>query len=205
MEIDEVIKFYHDGITERGGCGGPVMFAIVLLLFLVCGCSAPREFESESHAYSLMIERMDSLVHSTSVWQQDFTSKQTSIFESLKQKEKNDSSHTIVVNEKGDTVKETIYIYREIEKESSVEKEEKEMWMHKFQQIDSLLQVSLAKQAETDSLLQQKQTVVEMPAELSWWQRLRLWLGNFTLIGILGLVGYGGFKLYRVFSIHYLP
>lgn len=199
MTPDEYIDKVNRGMCDNRGCGGQMITAFLfLLLFMLCACSAPKEFESESHAYSLMIERMDSLMHSTSVWQQDFTSKQTSIFESLKQKEKNDSSHTIVVNEKGDTVKETIYIYREIEKESSMEKEEKEMWMHKFQQIDSLLQVSLDKQAETDSLLQQKQTVVEVAADLSWWQKMRLWLGNFTLIGILALVGWGGFKLYKV-------
>lgn len=199
MEIDNIIRYYHASMTERGGCGGPVLFAMVLMLFMLCSCSAPKEFENESHAYSLMIERMDSLMHSTTVWQQDFSSKQTSIFESLKQREKNDSSHTVVVNEKGDTVKETIYIYREVEKESSIEKEEKEMWMHKFQQIDSMLQVSLRKQAETDSLLKEKQTEVEVPAELSWWPRLRLWLGNFTLMGIIGLCGYGGLRLYKKF------
>ena len=198
MSIDEVIRYYHQGMTERGGCGGPVLFAMVLLAFLLCACSAPKEFENESHAYSLMIDRMDSLMRSTTVWQQDFTSKQTSIFESLKQREKNDTSHTVVVNEKGDTTKERIVIIREIEKESSVEKEEKEMWMHRFQQIDSMLQVSLRKQAETDSLLQQKQTEVEVPAELTWWQQLRLWLGNMMLIVILGFVGYGGFRLYKV-------
>lgn len=199
MDLNEYIDKVNRGMCDNRGCGGQMVTAFLfLLLFVLCACSPVKEFESESHAYSLMIERMDSLMHSTSIWQQDFTSKQTSIFESLKQKEKNDSSHTIVVNEKGDTVKETIYIYREIEKESSIEKEEKEMWMHKFQQIDSLLQVSIDKQAETDSLLQQKQTEVEVPAELSWWQRLRLWLGNLMLIGLLGLVGYYGWRLYKV-------
>ena len=202
MTQEKNINNLNKGMCDNGGCGGQVMLMgfMALLLFLLCACSPVKEFENENHAYSLMIERMDSMMHSTATWQEDFSSKQTSIFESLKQKEKNDSSHTVVVNEKGDTVKERIVIYHEVEKESSIEKEEKEMWMQRFKQIDSLLQVSLDKQAETDSLLKEKQTEVEVPAELSWWQKLRMWLGNIMIGGILGLMGYGAFKLYKVYK-----
>ena len=37
--------------------------------------------------------------------------------------------------------------------------------------------------------------------ELSWWQRLRLWVGNIGLIAILGVIGYYGVKLWRRFKI----
>ena len=44
------------------------------------------------------------------------------------------------------------------------------------------------------------ETIKEVPAELSWWQRLRLWIGNIGLLGILGVIGYYGVKLWRVYK-----
>ena len=44
------------------------------------------------------------------------------------------------------------------------------------------------------------ETIKEVPAELSWWQRLRLWIGNIGLLAILGVIGYYGVKLRRVYK-----
>ena len=44
------------------------------------------------------------------------------------------------------------------------------------------------------------EVVKEVPAELSWWQRVRLWLGNAVLLALLGVVGYYGCRLWRVFK-----
>ena len=44
------------------------------------------------------------------------------------------------------------------------------------------------------------ETIKEVPAELSWWQRLRLWIGNIGLLAILGAVGYFGWRIYRVYK-----
>ena len=40
---------------------------------------------------------------------------------------------------------------------------------------------------------------VEVPAPLTWWQQLRLWLGNIMLIALLLAAGYGAFRLWRRF------
>lgn len=40
---------------------------------------------------------------------------------------------------------------------------------------------------------------VEVPAPLTWWQQLRLWLGNILLIALLLAAGYGAFRLWRRF------
>ena len=42
------------------------------------------------------------------------------------------------------------------------------------------------------------ETIKEVPAELSWWQRLRLWVGNIGLLGILGVIGYYGVRIWKV-------
>ena len=44
------------------------------------------------------------------------------------------------------------------------------------------------------------ETIKEVPAELSWWQRLRIWIGNIGLLAILGVIGYYGVKLWRVYK-----
>ena len=198
MNTNEYLESVHRGMCENGGCGGPVAFALILMLFLLCGCTTQKEAVTENHSYSLLVDKMDSIARTTETWQKDFLSRQTTLIEKFQQKEKSDSSYSAVVNEKGDTVKERIVIYKEIVTDHSTEKEEKEMWMQMFHQQDSLLRVCLEKQEETDSLLRKEETVVEVPAELSWWQELRLWLGNISLIGILVLLGYGGWRLFRV-------
>ena len=54
--------------------------------------------------------------------------------------------------------------------------------------------------ATHDTIPQPYEVVKEVPAELSWWQRLRLWLGNAVLLALLGVVGYYGWRLWRVFK-----
>lgn len=44
------------------------------------------------------------------------------------------------------------------------------------------------------------ETIKMVEKELSWWQRLRLWIGNIGLIAILGVIGYYGVKLCRVYK-----
>ena len=44
------------------------------------------------------------------------------------------------------------------------------------------------------------ETIKMVEKDLSWWQRLRLWIGNIILIAILGVIGYYGVKLWRVYK-----
>jgi len=64
------------------------------------------------------------------------------------------------------------------------------------------LRVDTIYQATHDTIPQPfpVETIKEVPAELSWWQRLRLWIGNIGLLGILGVIGYYGVKLWRVYK-----
>ena len=184
------------------GCGPALMYGLILIgaIFLLSSCKSIKSVESttESHKVSELVEKMDSLVTKTSKWQQDIYQKQTSLVDSFKQKEKNDSSHVIIVNEKGDTVRERIEIHHYIEREHSSEKNESEIWIQKFREVDSLLKVSLDKQAVTDSLLKEhnKETVVEK--QLTFWQRIKQSLGGWAILisTVLLLI-----MLYKLFSI----
>ena len=64
------------------------------------------------------------------------------------------------------------------------------------------LRVDTIYQATHDTIPQPYpiETIKEVPAELSWWQRLRIWIGNIGLFAILGVIGYYGVKLWRVYK-----
>ena len=85
---------------------------------------------------------------------------------------------SIMVTEKGDTVR-------------------IERWHTKYveKQVHDTTYV-----ATHDTIPQPYEVVKEVPAELSWWQRVRLWLGNAVLLALLGVVGYYGWRLWRVFK-----
>jgi hypothetical protein len=53
-------------------------------------------------------------------------------------------------------------------------------------------------QAKTDSIPVPYWKIKEVPAELSWWQKLRLWLGNIVLLALLGVAIYYGYRFYKV-------
>ena len=43
------------------------------------------------------------------------------------------------------------------------------------------------------------ETIKVVPAELSWWQKLRLWIGNVGLMALLGFVWWFGVRLWKVY------
>lgn len=187
------------------GCGPTLMsFVITALIILVglmglTGCRTIKESEmtSESHRMTELFDRMDSLFRYTSTWQQDIYSKQSSLVDSFRQNEKRDSSHTVVLNEKGDTVRERIVIYHEIEKDHSSEKEVSEMWMHRFEHVDSMLQMSIEKQERTDSLLSEYKKIVEKQPTFK--ERIILEYGGYAILIVLILIIYGIFRLTKKF------
>lgn len=45
------------------------------------------------------------------------------------------------------------------------------------------------------------ETIKMVEKELSWWQKLRLWIGNIGLLAILGAVGWFGVRLWKVYHL----
>ena len=70
-------------------------------------------------------------------------------------------------------------------------------------QIERLEAMSQSKDSVHDSIPvpYPVETIKEVPAELSWWQRVRLWLGNMVLMALLGVLVYYGWRLWRVFKV----
>ena len=55
--------------------------------------------------------------------------------------------------------------------------------------------------ATHDTIPQPYEVVKEVPAELSWWQRVRLWLGNAVLLAVIVFVGHWIFRFYKVWKL----
>lgn len=54
--------------------------------------------------------------------------------------------------------------------------------------------------ATHDTIPQPYEVVKEVQAELSWWQRVRLWLGNAVLLAVIVFVGHWILKIYKVWK-----
>ena len=160
---------------------------VCLSLLWLCSCSTTSSSEQEIDYRHMarITQKMDSMIHATSTWQQSLYEKQSSLVDSFKHSEVRDTSHVIFLGEKGDTVKEKIVIREYIEREHSSSEKETERIEEKFRRTDSLLQVSLARQEEQDSLIRsyQKTTVVEKKPSLV--ERLK-WIGLGVILTILG-------------------
>jgi hypothetical protein len=80
---------------------------------------------------------------------------------------------------------------------SETERHEREVIMHRLEKIDSALTSVQRQMLRTDSIVANKETIVEVPAELSWWQKLRMTVGDIALIALVLLLGWGAFKIWR--------
>ena len=73
MSVDEIMTNYQKGVTDRGGCGGPVLITmfLVLLLFVLTGC--------KSIEYIPVIEHHTDTTYITK-WQRDSVWLHDSVF-----------------------------------------------------------------------------------------------------------------------------
>lgn len=187
------------------GCGPTLMsFVITALIILVglmglTGCRTIKESEmtNENHKLSELMERMDSMMRTSYTWQQDLYSKQSSLVDSFRHNEKRDSNHVVVINEKGDTVRERIEIYHEVEKDHSSEKQETEMLVQKIEKLDSMLRVSVEKQAVTDSLLRERDKYKEVEKEKTLGQRISTFFTDALVCVIIFVLVYIILKVKR--------
>ena len=158
MTPSELMRMYQSNVNDRSGCGGPVLFAMVLLLFLLTSCKQTEY---------VTVEKVRTDTTYVTKWQKDSVWLHDSVY--------------VKETSSGDTV------FLNIEK-----------WHTRY--VTKEIHDTLYK-ARVDSIPVPYEVVKEVAAELSWWQKLRLWLGNITLIGIIGLVGYGVFRIYRAVKV----
>ena len=179
--------------------GWYILLVIFIGMCLVCLCSCKStssvEFGSEAHKVSFLVDRFDSLVSRTAMWHDDIYQKQTSLVDSIRQMERNDSSSSVVINEKGDTVREVIRIERIIERERTTESTESELEIHLQSQVDSLIRLTTENKALTDSLLREHSKETVIVKEPSLWQKIKSAIGGYAIILTMIFFIYIGIKL----------
>ena len=164
-----------------------VVLFVIFSLLTMCSCRSTSTIENNTdiHRLTQLTDRMDSLIHNTSTWQQDIYNKQTSLIDRVKQWEKNDSNHTVIINEKGDTVRERIEVHHYIEKEHNSEKEESETIIHLQSQVDSLIHLSMENKALMDSLLKEHSKETVITKEPSLWEKIKAAVGGYAIVIII--------------------
>lgn len=167
---------------------GLLILAALIVCFLYSGCSTSKE-ESlvERHRIETLMDRMDSVISSTSVIRQDSSWRETVLRQFQSIREHSDTSHTLVVDTAGRVIKETVVINNVRETDSQTDRFEREVLMHRLEVIDSTMNVMRQQISHSDSLLRQESKVLvrEVEKPLSLWMQAQLWLGRLLLLLLL--------------------
>lgn len=167
-----------------------ILSAILLSILFLTSCSTKSMVETDTQYRHLteLTDRMDSLFHSTSTWQQNIFEKQTALVDSFKQSEVRDTSRVVFLNEKRDTIKEIITIKETVEREHTSSENTQEYYQELYKQTDSLRASNKVLEQKMDSLLHDhnKATVVEK--ETPWYQRLWMNIASWVIIALLGYI-----------------
>ena len=187
MDVDRYFEELHRGLCENNGCGGQMALIVVLLLFLLCSCKTSKTEEKTDTRDSVRIEYKEKIVKvPVTVY--------VEVPVEVKERFSNDStSHletSFAVSDASMVWIDGVAFLRhslankpqKVEKKDSVPVVEKEKVVWKTRRVTY-----------------NTKEIQYVAAELSLWQKLRLWLGNVTLVGLLALVGYGAFRLWKVY------
>lgn len=150
-----------------------ILSAILLSILFLTSCSTKNMVETDTQYQHIseLTSSVDSLIHATATWQKSIFEKQTALVDSFKSSEVRDTSRTVFLGEKGDTIKETIIIKEYYEREHT-SSETNDTWYSEItKQTDSLLHSNQVLSSKVDSLLHihDKETVVEK--EVPWYER----------------------------------
>ena len=172
MTKDEYIRKIGQSIVEKpigsNGCMPTIMYCFIIAAFVICTmCSCRTTSTTEQtvdYRHMLRVsEKMDSLIHATATWQQSIYQKQTSLVDSFKQKEVRDTSHTVFLGAKGDTVKEKIIIREYIESNHSSQESTQELREEFLRQTDSLIAINKALSEKTIKWTQPYSHIIKRP------------------------------------------
>lgn len=180
--------------------GAIIGLALCALLSMLSSCSTVRQTSTDERQHTVqdIVNRMDSLISVRTVMQQDSAWRESILRQFQSIREKSDTSHYLVVDTAGKVIREKIVINNLRESSSQSEREERQFLLHRLDVQDSMISYFQLQMQHTDSLLclRTENTIQEVAKPLSWWQKLRLYLGNLVLIAIVVAAGYKLFRLW---------
>ena len=173
---------------------GFILLAAFAIISLMTSCTPQKIISSDvtDHRITDMLQRMDSLMATRTVVQQDSAWRETILKQFQSIREKSDTSHSVTLSASGDTIREKIIINNVRETTSETDRHEREVMMHRMEMMEATMNIMRQQIAHSDSLLQQqKQTEIkEVPKSLSWWQQMQLWLGRLVLVALAVCAGW---------------
>lgn len=117
-------------------------------------------------------------------------------------------NHTDSVFQRDSVVKETLTTVMQLDSAAMAEygiqlKNAEKAWMVRTKELER--QIQQLKELRNDSIHEVDtvcqpypvEVIKEVPAELSWWQKTRIYAGNFLLIVLFVAALYGAWKLYK--------
>ena len=171
-----------------------ITFILLAVLSLLTSCTPQRIISDETteRRTSELYDRMDSLLRVRTVVQQDSTWRQEILRQFQSIREKSDTSHSVTLNAAGDTIRERIIINNVRETTSETDREQLLVMSHRLEVMDSTVQAQSLMLQRMDSLLHEKQQTVEkeVPARLSWFQQMQIWLGRLVLVALAICAGW---------------
>lgn len=162
-----------------------IVAALVVWLLSSCATKKSTENYVEHHSMTELTERMDSMMHNISTWQQSIYQREKSLIDSVKQSEVRDTSRTIFLGAKGDTIRDIQKIYIERNTQQSTKESEKESRQEMLRQVDSLFQIRNAKFEKYDSLLQNSKKVTMVEKAPSLMEKLK-WVAIGIVVALIG-------------------
>ena len=176
--------------TAVFGCAMYVAaFIVALVICLLLGsCTTHREVTAvEHHSIHDLMQRMDSVISTRQVIRQDSSWRELIMHQFQSIRERNDTSHTFVVDTAGRVIKETLVIRTERERNSETDRQEREVMISRLEVMDSTLSVMQQQFSHIDSLMQQKETTIKQYTKrsLTTWQQVRLWFANVVLVALI--------------------
>lgn len=166
-----------------------VKIILLAAVMVLTACNTTREVVTNDRSVEDFMQRMDSLVRAQRITQKDSAWHELVLRQLESIREKTDTSHTLVVDTAGKVIKETLIIRTAKESSSATERQEREVLLHRLEVMDSTLAQMRQQMTHSDSLLQSTQKVVEVQAQLTWWQQFRLSLGNVLLYTLAIFIG----------------
>lgn len=160
------------------------------LFFASCSTKQSVETDVSYRHLEELTNRMDSMFHSTSTWQQSIIEKQTALVDSFKNSEVRDTSHTVFLGEKGDTVKEIIKIKEIIEREHNTSEVTQESYQELYKQNEVLFHSTQVLQNKVDSLLHDHNKTTVVQEKVPWYKRWMIPIYRIILICLVLYIVY---------------
>lgn len=155
--------------------------ALAITALLLTACRTAKTTERDTRLTLDRLEYIESLLHQRTVTETDSAWREQVLRQFQSISERRDTSHTIVQDTAGNILRETIIIRETTERDTETLRHEREVLLHRLDVQDSIISTQTLTLHHLDSLLHTKQTVQEVPAELTWWQKFRIHLANIML------------------------